>query len=103
MKTLKRAIMLTVLLGGFSAAAVPEADAQVWRPVAPARRAVLPPYPLARRAIVGPVYRPYYAYRPFYSPNYAYRPYFSPSYGYRSFYYGRPVVYGPGVRIAARW
>ncbi len=52
--------------------------------VAPVRRvaarAVLPPYPVARRAAVGPMYRPY-AY-PAYSPA----------------FYG-PAFYGPGISV----
>jgi hypothetical protein len=40
----------------------------VVRRVAPVRRVVLPPYPVARRVVAGPVYRPYY--RPYYGPRF---------------------------------
>lgn len=70
---------LLIAVGGLLAA--PKADAAVYvRGFAPVRRvaarAVLPPYPLARRAVVGPVV------------------------GYPVGYpaiYGSPVVYGPGI------
>jgi len=66
----------------------PKADAAiVYGRVAPVRRVaarvVLPPYPVARRAVVGPVYRPY-----------AY-----PGYGYGPVMYG-PGFYGPGVAVS---
>jgi hypothetical protein len=70
----------------------PNADAGiVIGRVAPVRRvayrAVLPPYPVARRAVVGPIYRPYVypAYRP--------AIYGSPV------IYGSPMIYGPGVSV----
>ncbi len=80
MTTLKRISLLAVLLGGFAVSAAPQADAGIFvRRIAPVRRVaarvVLPPYPVARRAAFGPVYRPYY------------RPYIGPGF------------YGPGVSV----
>lgn len=78
-------VVVAVAVGGLFVAA-PEADAAVVvRRVAPVRRvayrAALPPYPVARRVVAGPVYRPvvYPAYRPV--------------------IVAPPVVYGPGVYI----
>jgi hypothetical protein len=51
-----------------------------------AARTVLPPYPIARRAVVGPVYGP------------VYRPYAYPV--YRPVIYGAPMIYGPGVAVS---
>ncbi|MCA9236694.1 MAG: hypothetical protein KDA44_14565 [Planctomycetales bacterium] len=81
----KRLIIMAAMAIGLTATAV-SADAGVfYRRVAPVRRvaarAVLPPYPVARRAVVGPVYRPYYR----------------PVYGYGG--YG----YGPGVSVRVGW
>lgn len=83
----KRILILAAVAVGGLIAAAPQADAGiVIGRIAPVRRVVyrtaLPPYPVARRVVAGPVYRPlvYPAYRPvIYSP---------------------PVVYGPGVIIA---
>lgn len=86
MTALKRIGLLALLLGAFALSAAPQADAGIFYrgPVRRvAARTVLPPYPVARRAVVGPVYRPYY--RP-----YAYRPY-AVGYG--------PRFYGPGVSV----
>jgi hypothetical protein len=85
MRGVSRILLLVTLLAGFAVASAPQADAGVFvRRVAPVRRiaarAVLPPYPVARRVAYGPVYRPYV------------RPY---GYGY----WARPVVYGPGVVV----
>jgi hypothetical protein len=59
----------------------------VYRPIAPVRRvagrAVLPPYPVARRVVTTPVYAPYYG----------------PAYGYSPVIYGSPYYYGSGVSI----
>ena len=68
---LKRFVIMLALVGGFSMTGVSEADAWVVRRVAPVRRAArvaLPPYPVARRVIAGPIYR-------------------------RPFVYGGPVIY----------
>ncbi len=69
---LKRTLIMLVLVGGFSMAAPTDANAWVVRRIAPVRRiaarAVLPPYPVARRAVVAPIYR-------------------------RPVVYGRPVIY----------
>ena len=58
---LKRTLMMLVVVGGFVAADAADANAWVVRRVAPVRRvaarAALPPYPVARRVAVGPVYR----------------------------------------------
>ncbi|MAT72087.1 MAG: hypothetical protein CMJ58_21485 [Planctomycetaceae bacterium] len=81
----KRMLILGALVVGFAAASAAPADAGIfYRRVAPVRRvaarAVLPPYPVARRVVAGPVYRPYYR----------------PAYGYG---YG----YGPGVSVRVGW
>jgi hypothetical protein len=84
----KRILTIAVLglAGTFSAAS--SADAGIFfRPVAPVRRVVartvLPPYPVARRVIPGPVYGPY----------------IGPVYGYGPAFYGTPYVYGGGVSV----
>ena len=72
----KRFLILTVLVGGFSFVQASEANAWVVRRVAPVRRVAarvaLPPYPLARRVVARPIYRPLVH---------------------------RPVVYGPAVSV----
>jgi hypothetical protein len=75
MSAFKRVLLIAAVLGGFAAAAAPQADAGIfYRRVAPVRRvaarAVLPPYPVARRAAFGPVYRPYRPYGGFYGPGF---------------------------------
>ena len=74
---LKRFLILTVLVSGFTFVGASDANAWVVRRVAPVRRvaarAVLPPYPIARRVVAGPVYRPVV--------------------------YRRPLVYGPAVSV----
>ncbi|MEQ8209195.1 MAG: hypothetical protein RH917_05135 [Lacipirellulaceae bacterium] len=81
---IKRLALLSLMAIGLSATAAAEADAGVFvRRVAPVRRvaarAVLPPYPVARRVAYGPVYRP--VVRPYYAPRY----------------------YGPGVSVRVGW
>lgn len=83
---LKKTLIVAAALACLAVPASPSADAGIFfRRVAPVRRvaarAVLPPYPVARRAVVAPVYAPYY------------RPY---GYGYG---YGGPWGYGPGISI----
>lgn len=76
---LKRILLAVAVVAGTTLAVAPQADAGVFvRRVAPVRRVVYPPYPVARRAVVGPVVRPvvYPAYRPV--------------------IYGGPGMYGPG-------
>jgi len=86
----KRMLLIAAVAVSGLMVAAPEADAQVIvRRVAPVRRAAarvaLPPYPVARRAAVGPVY---------------YRPYAYPV--YRPVIYSAPVyTYGPGVTVWA--
>jgi hypothetical protein len=87
---IKRILLAGLLAAAGTLAAAPEADAGVYlRPIAPVRRvaarAVLPPYPVARAAVVAPIYRPVVApvYRGFYGPH----------------IYGAPYVYGPGVSV----
>lgn len=81
MSAVKRLGLIALLLGSFAAVAPQQADAGIFfRRVAPVRRAVLPPYPVARRVVAGPVYR-----RPYYRP-----------YGYG---WGGPGFYGPGVSV----
>ena len=81
MSAIKRTLVILAVLGGSAVAAAPEADAGIIFRGGPVRRvaarAVLPPYPVARRVAFGPVYRPYRAY-------------------YRPAYYGGPAYYGPG-------
>jgi hypothetical protein len=84
-------LIIALLFGGFTVASAAEANAWIVRRVAPIRRiapvrrvaarAVLPPYPVARRVIAGPVIRR--------------RPvvYASPV------VYPAPVVYGPTVSV----
>jgi hypothetical protein len=50
----KLAIMLA-LVAGFAMTDTPDANAWIVRRVAPVRRIIAPPYPMARRAVVGPV------------------------------------------------
>ena len=56
---LKKMMILTVLVTGFAVAGASDANAWIVRRIAPVRRvaarAVLPPYPVARRAVVRPV------------------------------------------------
>jgi hypothetical protein len=81
MSTIKRTLLALAVVGGSFATFAPQADAGIIFRGGPVRRVaartVLPPYPVARRAVVGPVYRPY-------------RPY---GYGYG------PGFYGPGVSV----
>jgi hypothetical protein len=84
MRSFKRLLMLALVVGGLGVSTSPPVNAApYYRRVAPVRRAVLPPYPVARRAFYGPVYRPWVG-----------------PYGYG---YGGPVVYGPGVSVAVGW
>jgi|GEM_PF-1213393 len=84
---LKRMMIMGLIVGGFSLVSAAEANAWVVRRVAPVRRlaarAVLPPYPVARRVVAGPVVRRPVVYataRPVvYAP--------------------APVVYGPRVHV----
>jgi hypothetical protein len=57
----KKVAILLALVAGFAIADTPDANAWVYRRVAPVRRVIAPPYPVARRAVVGPRYyaRPY--------------------------------------------
>ncbi|MCC6493514.1 MAG: hypothetical protein IT424_10880 [Pirellulales bacterium] len=82
---LKRVLLVVlVAVGGISLAAPPAGAAIVVGRIAPVRRVVyrtaLPPYPVARRVVAGPIYRPY-----------AYPAYRSPV------IYGAPMIYGPTV------
>ena len=86
MTAIKRIVLAATVLAGFAVTA-PEADAGIfvrrWAPVRRvAARAVLPPYPVARRVAYGPVYRPYR------------RAYYG---GYGPGFYGPGVVVGVGV------
>jgi hypothetical protein len=85
---LKRILFAVVVVASGFAATAPQAEAGiVIGRVAPVRRVaarmVYPPYPVARRAVVGPVYQPYVypAYRPVY--------YGAPA----------PMFYTPGVSV----
>ena len=84
----KKLTILLALIAGFAIMVdTPQADAWPYRRIAPVRRVIAPPYPVARAAVVGPRYyaRPYYA-----------RPYAT---GYRgpAYYGGGYGGYGPGV------
>jgi hypothetical protein len=97
-------IVMTAVLGLSGSMVVAEcSEAAIWyRPVAPVRRvaarAILPPYPVARRVVttpvIGPVYGPAYG---------AYAPYgtvVTPVYGYGGpVLYGSPYVYGGGISV----
>lgn len=72
----KKVIIMLAVTCGLAMADAPDASAWIVRRVAPVRRVLAPPYPIARRVVAGPVYR-----RPV-------------AYGYRA-----PVVYGPGVYV----
>ncbi|MDC0935278.1 hypothetical protein OAS39_03250 [Pirellulales bacterium] len=69
---LKRLLILGVVGVGASLTAT-DADAYIFRRVAPVRRvaarAVLPPYPVARRVTYGPVYRRAYYAPAYYAPH----------------------------------
>jgi hypothetical protein len=69
----KKALLMLALVGTFSFGSTQDANAWIVRRVAPVRRVVartvLPPYPIARRAIVGPVYRPVFYGPAFYGPS----------------------------------
>lgn len=91
---LKRILLVVAVVAGTTLAVSPQADAGVFvRRVAPVRRVVYPPYPVARHAVVAPVYAPrvYSAARPV-------------VYGSRGYYggpgyYGGRGFYGPGISI----
>ena len=87
---LKRILLIVAVVAGTTLVAAPQADAGVFvRRVAPVRRVVYPPYPVARRAVVAaPVYRPYAAYRPVVGPGF-----------YGGGYYGGGFYGGRGVSI----
>ncbi len=69
---IKKLAILLALVAGFAIADTPDANAWGYRRIAPVRRIVGPPYPVARRMVAGPVmYRrpvvygaPYYSYGP---------------------------------------
>lgn len=82
---IKKMCILAVVAMGLTAVTTSTADAYIVRRIAPVRRAVLPPYPIARRAVVGPVVRP--VYRPVLG-----RP-----------YYAAPYWGGGGVSINVGW
>ncbi len=81
----KRMTLVALLVCGFTAVSAAEANAWIVRRVAPVRRiaarTVLPPYPVARRVVAGPIVRR------------------------RPVVYARPVVYSapvyrPGVSVS---
>ncbi len=87
MKAFKHILAPSAVAAACLVASAAPADAGVFFRGGPVRRvaarAVLPPYPVARRVAYGPVYRPYV------------RPYRA--------YYAAPVVYSPGVTVAVGW
>lgn len=86
---IKRMMIVMLLVGGFTAVSAAEANAWVVRRVAPVRRiaarAVLPPYPIARRVVRRPFVR-----RPFVRRPVVYA---------HPVVYAAPVVYGPSVSV----
>ena len=82
---IKKICMLAVVAVGLTAVGASTADAYVVRRFAPVRRAVLPPYPVARRVVAGPVVRP------------VYRPVVAAP------YYAAPVYWGSGVSVSVGW
>jgi hypothetical protein len=101
----KRIAMFAVLgvvcvAGSLTAAKSSEAGV-FFRPIAPVRRAArvaLPPYPVARRVVAAPLYRP--VYRPVVAPVYGvgYAPAYG--YGYAPVYGGAPYGYGYGTGVS---
>lgn len=83
----KKIAVMLALVAGFAIADTPDANAWGYRRVAPVRRVLAPPYPVARAAVVGPRYyaRPYVA-----------RPYATGYRGFGGYGYGYG---GPGVYI----
>ncbi len=97
---LKRILIVALLAGGFSMVSATEANAWIVRRVAPVRRiaarTVLPPYPVARRVVAGPILRR----RVVYSNPVIYS---TPPVAYaRPVFYAAPapVVYGPAVSVS---
>jgi hypothetical protein len=82
---IKKLTILLALVAGFAIADTPQADAWPYRRIAPVRRVLAPPYPVAR----GAYYARPYAGRPYYA-----RPYATGYRGYGGYGYGG---YGPGV------
>lgn len=74
----KKLLIMSALIIGVSATTATDANAWVVRRVAPVRRVLLPPYPVARRVVAGPVYR-------------------------RPVVYRAPVVYGPSYHGVYVW
>ena len=68
----KKLIIMLAVVAGLAIADAPAANAWGYRRVAPVRRVLGPPYPIARRVVARPVV-------------------------YRRPIYRAPVVYGPGV------
>jgi hypothetical protein len=88
---IKKLTIMLALVAGFAIADTPSADAaRYYRRIAPVRRVLAPPYPVARAATFGPRYyaRPYYA-----------RPYATGYRGYGVGGYGVGYGGGPGVYI----
>lgn len=88
---IKRIVIAGLMVVAGSLAVASKADAGIYiGRIAPVRRvaahAVLPPYPIVRPAIVGPIYRPVVG------------PVYRGVYGARV--YGGPVVYGSGVSVS---
>lgn len=80
----KKSLLMLALIGIFTFSVAADANAWIIRRGRPVRRAVartvLPPYPVARRVVAGPVYRHPVVYGPS--------------------YYAAPVVYAsPGIYI----
>jgi len=89
---LKKLMIVALLVGGISVLDAAEANAWVVRRIAPVRRvaarAVLPPYPVARRVVAAPVVvrRPVVYRRPVYAAPVVYGPRVSVGVGYGGYY-----------------
>jgi hypothetical protein len=93
---IKKTLLSVALVAGLFVAGSTTADAGVYvRRVAPVRRAALPPYPVARRVVAGPVYRPVVTRGVYAAGIYSAPVYAAPVY--------RPMVYSPGVAVSIGW
>ena len=90
----KKALLMLAVVGTFSFASAADANAWGVSRIRPVRRVVartvLPPYPMARRVVAGPVYRHPVVYGPSYYAAPAY-------YGTSSVYIGTGVYVGFGA------
>ncbi len=87
----KKTLIVALFAVGGCLATAPSADAGIFFRGGPVRRVaartVLPPYPVARAVVPGPVYRPVVGYGVGYGA--AYSTYYAPA----------PVLYGPSIGV----